>query len=110
MDIQSTKISADLLFLPNSELNFGKKIRSYILDNHQTEYSFFARCPMDVLDVDVYELPSGELHVAEISLFPPRRFLFLKEKDDSILHSHVITIDFNDGVVYASMSCRFVLG
>jgi hypothetical protein len=26
------------------------------------------------------------------------------------LHSHVIAIDFKDGVVYASMSCRFVLG
>lgn len=110
MDIQSTKISADLLFLPTSELNFGKKIRSYILDNHQPEYSFFARCPMDVLDVDVYELPSGELHVAEIPLFPPRRFLFLKEKDDTLLNAHVIVMSFNDGFVYVSKSCRFVLG
>jgi hypothetical protein len=100
----------DYLFQPFRELQLGKIQRHYKVDKRHQEFYFFAKCPEEVLDVDVYELPTGELHVAEISLFPPRRFLFLKEKDDSILHSHVISIDFNDGVVYASMSCRFVLG
>ena len=109
MDIQLTKISADLLFKPTSELNFGKKIRSYILDQNQPEYSFFAKCPEEVLDVEVYEIPNGELHVAEIPLFPPRRFLFLKEKDDTLLNAHVIVMSFNDGFVYVSKSCRYVL-
>jgi hypothetical protein len=104
------KLSSDLLFKPSSELKLGQRTRSYRVDKTQREYTFFARCPIDVLDIDVYEFSFGELHIAEIPLFPPRRFLFLKEKDDSILHSHVIAIDFKDGVVYASMSCRFVLG
>jgi hypothetical protein len=109
MDIQSTKISSDLLFKPSSELKLGQKIKSYRVDKTQREYAFFARCPMDILDVDVYEFSFGELHVAEIPLFPPRRFLFLKEKDDTLLNSHVIVMSFNDGFVYVSKSCRFVL-
>jgi hypothetical protein len=104
------KLNSDLLFKPSSELKLGQIIRSYRVDKTQREFTFFARCPMDVLDVDVYEFSFGELHVVEIPLFPPRRFLFLKEKDDSLLNAHVIVMSFNDGFVYVSKSCRFVLG
>lgn len=110
MDIREINICADLLFIPTSELNFGKKIRTYRVDKNQREYSFFPRCPIDVLDVDVYELSTGELHVVEIPLIPPRRFIYLNEKDETLLHSHVIEMNYNDGYVYASRSCRFVLG
>ena len=104
------KISSDFLFVPSSELTLGEKIRSYKVDRTHKEFMFFAKCPDEVLDVDVFELPEGgELHIAEVVFGSPKRFIFLKEKNDFLLHSHVIELNFNDGFVYASKSCRFVL-
>jgi hypothetical protein len=105
------KISSDLLFAPSRELTLGEKIRSYKVDKRHKEFLFFAKCPDEVLDVDVFELPEGgELHIAEVVFGSPKRFLFLKEKNESLLITHVIEMNFNDGFVYASKSCRFVLG
>lgn len=104
------KISSDLLFVPSSELTLGDKIKSYKVDKRHKEFFFFAKCPDEVLDVDVFELSEGgELHIANIMFGSPKRFIFLKEKNESLLHSHVIAMNFNDGFVYASKSCRFVL-
>lgn len=104
------KISSDLLFVPSSDLTLGEKIRSYKVDRTHKEFMFFAKCPDEVLDVDVFELSEGgELHIANIMFGSPKRFIFLKEKNDFLLHSHVIAMNFNDGFVYASKSCRFVL-
>lgn len=99
----------DYLSQPIRELQLGKVQRQYRVDKSHKEFYFFAKCPEEVLDVEVYEIPNGELHVVDTHSYSPKRFMFLKEKDDSLLHAHVIVMNFNDGFVYASKSCRFVL-
>ena len=99
----------DYLFQPFRELQLGKIQRHYRVDKSHKEFYFFAKCPEEVLDVEVYEIPNGELHVVDTYAHSPKRFMFLKEKDNSLLHDHVIVMSFNDGFVYTSRSCRFVL-
>ena len=99
----------DYLFQPFRELQLGKIQRYYRVDKSHKEFYFFAKCPEEVLDVEVYEIPNGELHVVDTYAPSPKRFMFLKEKDDSLLQTQVIVMSFNDGFVYSSRSCRFVL-
>lgn len=99
----------DYLFQPFHELQLGKIQRRYRVDKSHKEFYFFAKCPEAVLDVEVYEIPNGELHVVDTYAPSPKRFIFLKEKDDSLLQTQVIVMSFNDGFVYTSRSCRFVL-
>lgn len=99
----------DYLFQPFCELQLGKIQRYYRVDKSHKEFYFFAKCPEEVLDVEVYEIPNGELHVVDTYAPSPKRFMFLKEKDETLLQDHVIVMSFNDGFVYTSRSCRFVL-
>jgi hypothetical protein len=99
----------DYLFQPFRELQLGKIQRHYKVDKRHQEFYFFAKCPEEVLDVEVFEIPNGELHVVDTYAPSPKRFMFLKEKDDSLLEAHVIVMSFKDGFVYTSRSCRFVL-
>ena len=108
--MKNQKIDSYLLFLPNSELVFGEIIRSYKVDKNDKEFYFFRKCPEEVLDVDVYEIPSGELHVAASLYGTPKRFIYSAEKNDELLKlDHVIEMNFKEGYVYVSKSCRFIL-
>ncbi|MEY2793559.1 MAG: hypothetical protein RJA76_1551 [Bacteroidota bacterium] len=104
------EINFNILFAPASEISLGEKSRSYKVDKNNKEFYFFSKCPEQVLDVDVYKIPNGELHLVEVQFGSPKRFVFLKEKDDSFLCSHSFAMSFNEGFVYVSKSCRFVLG
>jgi hypothetical protein len=57
------KLIPDLLFKPSIELYLGQTTITYQLDEMHPEFSFFPHCPIEVLDVNVYELYIGELHV-----------------------------------------------
>ncbi len=103
------EIISSILFSPASEINLGEKSRSYKVDKSHKEFYFFSKCQEEVLDVDVYEIQGGEIHVVENFYGSPKRFVYLNERDDSLLSTHVIAINHNDGVVYVSQSCRFVL-
>lgn len=108
--MKNQKIDSYLLFKPNSELVFGEKIRSYRVDKSDKEFYFFPKCPEEVLDVDVYEIPSGELHVANSLYGSPKRFIYSAEKNDELLElNHVIAMNFKEGFVYVSKSCRFIM-
>ncbi|MEY2792442.1 MAG: hypothetical protein RJA76_434 [Bacteroidota bacterium] len=103
------EIISSILFSPRSEINLGEKSRSYKVDKSHKEFYFFTKCPEDVLDVDVYKIEGGEIHVVENFYGSPKRFVYLKERDESLLSTHVLVINYNEGAVYVSKSCRFVL-
>lgn len=107
--MKNQKIDSDILFRPLSELVFGKKIKTYKVDKNDKEFYFFPKCTEEVLDVDVYEIPSGELHVVDTLFGSPKRFIYLFEKDDTFLSTHVIAMNFKEGFVYVSKSCRYIL-
>lgn len=119
---------ADFLTRAMHDVDFGPVVRSYRLDKRNLEYYFFAKCPEEVLDVNVYETLGGELHQADSSSFLKRRFLFVKNQDeknelDELMQrkgyeSHddhyqngvIFAFKYQDGIVYASKSCRKFLG
>jgi hypothetical protein len=103
------EIISSILFSPASEINLGEKRKSYKVDKSHKEFYFFSKCQEEVLDVDVYEIQGGEIHVVENFYGSPKRFVYLKERDESLLSSHVLVINYNEGAVYVSKSCRFVL-
>jgi hypothetical protein len=108
--MKNQKIDSYLLFKPKSELVFGEKIKSYKVDKSNTEFYFFPKCQEEVLDVDVYEIPSGELHVVDSLYGSPKRFIYSAEKNDELLKlDHVIELNFKEGFVYVSKSCRYIL-
>jgi hypothetical protein len=107
--MSSKPIISDYLFTPIRNLKLGKLLRRYKIDKNHKEYYFFPKCPEEVLDVEVYQIPNGELHIVDTYTVSPKRFIFLEEKDDTTLDSHTLVMSFNNGFVYVSKSCRFVL-
>lgn len=108
------------------DLDFGPVVRTYRLDSSKEEFYFFSKCPEKILDVEVYQLGGLEIHEADSTSFTPKRFLFMKqpqlaemenlddysaqngfEKKAYLYESqNMAAFLYQDGMVFASRSCR----
>ena len=115
-----------LLSHRHPDYNFGPVTKSYRLDASQEEFYFFPKCPEVILDIEVYMLGGLEMHQVDSTSFTPKRFLFMKqvslfemenlddylaqngfEKKGELYESRqLVAIPHNDGMVFASRSCR----
>ena len=116
------------LMSSSREINMGPVTRQYKLDQNQTEYFFFTKMPDTTLNIVVYEIFGGELHQVDSDAFRVRRFLFKptklvdEELDNFMMKDgfqktsgkyesrYLIAFPYNEGIVYASKSCRWNFG
>ena len=117
-------------YLTNSsrEINMGPIMRQYKLDQNQPEYYFFTKIPETTLNIVVFEIFGGEIHQVDSDAFRVRRFLYTptklvdKKLDDLMLENgfekkegkyesrYLVAFPYQDGLVYASRSCRWNFG
>jgi hypothetical protein len=99
-------------------------VRSYRIDYRHDAFYFFAKCPEEVLDVEVFDILGGELHQADSTSFTPRRFLYVEKKesttelddlmkikgfekrDDFYESRYLMAFPHQKGLVYAVRNCR----
>jgi hypothetical protein len=112
------------LSLSPKNSDFGPCVRSYRIDYRHDAFYFFAKCPEEVLDVEVYDILGGELHQADSTSFTPRRFLYVEKKesateldalmkikgfekqDDFYASRYLMAFPHQNGLVYAVRNCR----
>jgi hypothetical protein len=110
------------------DVEFRDAIKHYRLDKSSKEFSFFAKCPEEILDIHVYQIYGGELHQVDTLSFTPRRFFYTKttlsneeleaslfghsfiKKGDLYVHKYMIAFKHQDGVIFASKNCKKYLG
>jgi hypothetical protein len=127
-DYDYSETLAYYLMSSSREINMGPEIRQYKLDQNQTEYFFFTKMPDTTLNIVVYEIFGGELHQVDSDAFRVRRFLFKptklvdEELDNFMMKDgfqktsgkyesrYLIAFPYNEGIVYASKSCRWNFG
>ena len=117
-------------FLTSSsrEIDMGPAVRQYKLDQNQPEYYFFTKMPETTLNIVVFEIFGGEIHQVDSDAFRVRRFLYTptklvdKKLDDLMLENgfekkerkyesrYLVAFPYQDGLVYASRSCRWNFG
>ena len=106
----------------------GHVVRQYKLDQNQPEYYFFTKMPETTLNIVVFEIFGGEIHQVDSDAFRVRRFLYTptklvdKKLDDLMLENgfekkerkyesrYLVAFPYQDGLVYASRSCRWNFG
>ena len=59
------------LSLSPKNSDFGPRVRSYRIDYRHDAFYFFAKCPEEVLDVEVFSILGGEMHQADSTSFTP---------------------------------------
>ena len=114
----------DYLLFWRREINFGQGERHYRLEESNPEFHFFAKCPEEILDVDVHRIYGGELHQVNTMSHIPRRFFYTKTKiddeeleaslsahgfiikDDLYVHKYMIAFKYKEGIIFASKNCR----
>jgi len=112
------------LSLSPKNSDFGTCVRSYRIDYRHDSFYFFAKCPEEVLDVEVYAILGGELHQADSTSFTPRRFLHVEKKEtaaeldelmkikgfekqgESYVSRYLMAFPYNNGLVYSVKNCR----
>lgn len=110
------------------EVEFQNGIRHYRLDETSDEFSFFAKCPEEILYIHVYQIFGGELHQVDTLSFTPRRFFYTKtkltneeldeslvalsflKKGDLFVHKYIIAFQYKEGVIFTSKNCKRYLG
>jgi hypothetical protein len=117
-------------FLTSSsrEIDMGPVVRQYKLDQNQPEYYFFTKMPETTLNIVVFEIFGGELHQVDSDAFRVRRFLYTptklvdKKLDDLMLENgfekkegkyeslYLVAFPYQEGIIYASRSCRWNFG
>ncbi len=116
------------LSLSPKNSDFGPRVRSYRIDYRHDAFYFFAKCPEEVLDVEVFDILGGELHQADSTSFTPRRFLYVEkkesvaeldalmqmkgfEKQDNFYESrYLMAFPHQNGLVYTVKNCRKSFG
>lgn len=106
------------------EIQFGQSERHYRLEESNPEFRFFAKCPEEILDVDVHRIYGGELHQVDTISNIPRRFFYTKpkiddeelqasltaqgfiSKNDLYIHKYMIAFKYQEGIIFASKNCR----
>ena len=114
----------DYLLFWKREIKFGQRERHYRLEESNPEFQFFAKCPEEILDVDVHHIYGGELHQVDTISNIPRRFFYTKQKigdeeldasltahgfiikDDLYVHKYMIAFKYQEGIIFTSKNCR----
>jgi hypothetical protein len=116
------------LSLSPKNSDFGPCVRSYRIDYRHDAFYFFAKCPEEVLDVEVFSILGGEMHQADSTSFTPRRFLYVEKKesaaelnalmkikgfekqDDFYESRYLMAFPHQNGLVYTVKNCRKSFG